>query len=125
MPAVAKISELRRGEAGRAGDDVRSDLYVSFEERGSGGVGPGRCPPPRPDERGSGGIEIGLRSRVELYYGEVIRRQVHDVLRTLGVEHALIEIVDEGALPFVIAARIDRKSTRLNSSHLGISYAVF
>ena len=89
MPAVAKISELRRGEAGRAGDDVRSDLYVSFEERGSGG------------------IEIGLRSRVELYYGEVIRRQVHDVLRTLGVEHALIEIVDEGALPFVIAARIE------------------
>jgi citrate lyase subunit beta/citryl-CoA lyase len=89
MPAVAKISELRRGEAGRGGDDIRSDLYVSFEERGSGG------------------IEIGLRSRVELYYGEVIRRQVHDVLRTLGVEHALIEIVDEGALPFVIAARIE------------------
>ena len=89
MPAVAKISELRRGEAGRAGDDVRSDLHVSFEERSSGG------------------IEIGLRSRVELYYGEVIRRQVRDVLRTLGVEHAFIEIVDEGALPFVIAARIE------------------
>ncbi|MGA3315016.1 MAG: aldolase/citrate lyase family protein [Candidatus Korobacteraceae bacterium] len=89
MPAVAKISALRRGEAGRAGDDVRSDLHVSFEERNSGGV------------------EIGLRSRVELYYGEVIRRQVRDVLRTLGVAHALIEIVDEGALPFMIAARIE------------------
>jgi citrate lyase subunit beta / citryl-CoA lyase len=89
MPAVARISTSRRGEAGRAGDDIRSDLHVSFEARGSGG------------------IEIGLRSRVELYYGEVIRRQVHDVLRTLGVEHALIEIVDEGALPFVIAARIE------------------
>jgi len=38
MPAVAKISALRRGEAGRAGDDVRSDLHVSFEERNSGGV---------------------------------------------------------------------------------------
>ncbi len=89
MPAVAGISTSRRGEAGRAGDDVRSDLYVSFEERGSGG------------------IEIGLRSRVELYYGEVIRRQVRDVLCTLSVEHALIEIVDEGALPFMIAARIE------------------
>ena len=89
MPAVAKISELRRGEAGRAGDDVRSDLYVSF------------------DERRSGGIEIGLRSRVELYYGEVIRRQIHGVLRALGVEHAFVEIVDEGALPFMIAARIE------------------
>jgi citrate lyase subunit beta/citryl-CoA lyase len=89
MPAVAGTSALRRGKAGRAGDDVRSDLHVSFEERSSGG------------------IEIGLRSRVELYYGEVIRQQVRDVLRALGVEHASIEIVDEGALPFVIAARIE------------------
>jgi citrate lyase subunit beta / citryl-CoA lyase len=89
MPAVAETSATRRGEAGRAGSDVRSDLHVSFEQRTSGG------------------IAINLRSRVELYYGEVIRRQVREVLRTLGVEHALIEIVDEGALPFVIAARIE------------------
>lgn len=89
MPAAVETSALRRGEAGRAGTDVRSDLHVTFEERTSGG------------------IEINLRSRVELYYGEVIRRQVRDVLRALGVEHAWIEIVDEGALPFVIAARIE------------------
>src|SRR5664279_1628232 len=89
MPAVAATSASRRGEAGRAGNDVRSDLHVIFEERASGG------------------IEMVLRSRVELYYGDVIRQQVRDVLRTLGVEHALIEIVDEGALPFVIAARIE------------------
>ena len=89
MPAVAETSASRRGAAGRAGDDVRSDLHGSFEERSSGG------------------IEIGLRSRVELYYGEVIRQQVRDVLRALGVEHASIEIVDEGALPFVIAGRIE------------------
>ncbi len=89
MPAAAETSATRRGEAGRAGDDIRSDLHVSFEQRRSGGV------------------EIGLRSRVELYYGEVIRQQVRDVLRALGVEHAAIEIVDEGTLPFVIAARIE------------------
>ena len=78
-----------RGEAGRAGSDVRSDLHVTFEARPSGG------------------IEIDLRSRVELYYGENIRRQVGDVLRALGVEHAQVTIVDEGALPFVIAARVE------------------
>jgi citrate lyase subunit beta/citryl-CoA lyase len=89
MPVVAETSAARRGEAGRAGNDVRSDLHVIFEERSSGG------------------IEMVLRSRVELYYGEVIRQQVRDVLRALGVEHAFIEIVDEGALPFVIAARIE------------------
>ena len=89
MPAVAEPSATRRGEAGRAGGDVRSDLHVAFEERSRGG------------------IEISLRSRVELYYGEVIRQQVRDVLRTLDIEHGWIEIVDEGALPFVIAARIE------------------
>jgi citrate lyase subunit beta / citryl-CoA lyase len=89
LSVSAATSASRRGEAGRAGSDVRSDLHVTFEERSSLG------------------IEIGLRSGVELYYGEVIRRQVRDVLGALGVDHALIEIVDEGALPFVIAARIE------------------
>jgi citrate lyase subunit beta / citryl-CoA lyase len=89
MPAVAESSRLRRGEAGRAGTDVRSDLHVIFEPRSNGG------------------IEISLRSRVELYYGEVIRQQVRDVLQTLGIENAHLDIVDEGALPFVIAARIE------------------
>src|SRR5208337_207746 len=89
MPVAPETNELRRGEAGRAGGDVRSDLHVSFEERASGG------------------IEIDLRSRVDLYYGEVIRHQVRDVLRALGIEHAFVELVDEGALPFVIAARIE------------------
>ncbi len=89
MPAAAETSALRRGESGRAGGDVRSDLHVSFEERSSGG------------------IEIDLRSRVELYYGASIRQQVRDVLQALGVEHAHIAITDEGALPFVIAARVE------------------
>ena len=89
MPAAAETNTMRRTEAGRAGGDVRSDLHVSFEERGSDGVA------------------IELQSRVALYYGEVIRQQVRDVLRSLGVQHALVEIVDEGALPFVIGARIE------------------
>ena len=88
MPAAVETS-VRRGAAGRAGGDVRSDLHVSFEARAGGG------------------IEIDLRSRVELYYGEMIRTQVREVLRGLGVEHARVAIVDEGALPFVIAARLE------------------
>ncbi len=89
MPAAAEASELRRGEAGRAGGDVRSDLRVAVEERASGGV------------------EIELQSRVALYYGDNIRQQVRSVLHALGAEHARIRIVDEGALPFVIAARVE------------------
>ncbi len=89
MPSVAEASALRRGEAGRAGGDVRSDLHVTFEERSSGG------------------IQINLHSRVDLYYGDHIRQQTNDVLHSLGVDHAKITIVDEGALPFVISARIE------------------
>ncbi len=88
MPAAAE-TKLRRGEAGRAGADVRSDLHATFEE----------CT--------SSGIEVDLCSRVELYYGDSIRQQVRDVLRALAVQHARVSVVDEGALPFVIAARVE------------------
>jgi citrate lyase subunit beta/citryl-CoA lyase len=57
--------------------------------------------------RDSGGIEIELQSRVAPYYGDSIRAEARDVLTQLGIEHARIAIHDEGALPFVIAARIE------------------
>ena len=88
MPAAVAAS-LRRGEAGRAGADVRSDLRVRFEERSAGG------------------IEVELQSRVDLYYGEAIRAQAADVLHALGISHARVQLVDEGALPFVIDARLE------------------
>jgi citrate lyase subunit beta / citryl-CoA lyase len=76
-------------EAGHHGKDVRSDLHVSIEPRDSGG------------------LEITLESRVGLYYGNSILSQTRQVLESLGVKHARIAIHDEGALPFVIAARIE------------------
>jgi len=78
-----------RGEAGRRGQDVRSDLWVGIETRNTGG------------------IELRLTSRVEPYYGDSIREQTTALLGTLGVAHARVEIEDQGALPFVIAARIE------------------
>ena len=87
---VASTANLRTCfEAGRSGPDVRSDLRVVFEPRESGG------------------IEIELQSRVAPYYGDNIRTQAQHVLAELGVQHARIAIEDEGALPFVIAARIE------------------
>lgn len=76
-------------EAGRAGKDVRSDLHVSFEPRESGGV------------------DIELTSRVATYYGTSIREQAARALECLDVKHARMVITDEGALPFVIDARIE------------------
>lgn len=86
---TAPISTVRVFEAGRCGSDVRSDLRVQFEPRNSGPV------------------EIVLNSRVEPYYGDSIRAQATDVLQQLGVTHARVVIEDEGALPFVISARIE------------------
>jgi citrate lyase subunit beta/citryl-CoA lyase len=80
---------VRVGEAGRSGPDVRSDLQVRIEPR----------------ERG--GIEIELESRVAFCYGDSIRKQAEEVLEALGLRHAHVEIRDEGALPLVIAARIE------------------
>jgi len=81
--------ETRSGEAGHWGAEIRSDLHVRIEPR----------------ERG--GVEIDLESRVKPYYGDSIRRQAEEVIEALGVRHALVQIHDEGALPFVITARIE------------------
>jgi citrate lyase subunit beta/citryl-CoA lyase len=82
------------GEAGHCGPEIRSDVHVLIEPR----------------ERG--GIAIELESRVKPYYGDSIRRQTEEVLEALGVRHALVAIHDEGALPFVIAARIEAAARR-------------
>ena len=81
-------------EAGHWGKDVRSDLHVAIEPRDQGG------------------IEIGLESRVSLYYGDSILAQARHVLSDLGVKHARVSIHDEGALPFVISARIEAAAKR-------------
>jgi len=82
------------GEAGHWGQEIRSDVHVRIEPHEYGGIG------------------IELESRVKPYYGDSIRRQTEEVLQALGVQHALVSIHDEGALPFVIAARIEAAARR-------------
>lgn len=84
----------RVGVAGRSGKDVRSDLQVTV------------------DARENGGIELVVTSKVDLYYGDAIRTQTLDVLHQLGVQHARVIVEDYGALPFVIAARIEAAARR-------------
>ena len=89
MSSSKEKQAARPAEAGHWGTDVRSDLHVSVEPRQSGG------------------LEIALESRVAPYYGDSIRAQTRQVLETLGVKHAVVAVHDEGALPFVISARIE------------------
>ena len=89
MAAKSKAARLGRGEAGRQGETVRSDLHVSVELTDDGGV------------------QLELQSRVEPYYGDSIREQVASVLAALGVKHARVDVHDQGALPYVIQARLE------------------
>jgi citrate lyase subunit beta / citryl-CoA lyase len=66
----------------------------------------------RIEAREHGAIEIELHSRVEPYYGDSIRRQAESVLEELGIRYAEVQMEDEGALPFVISARIEAAARR-------------
>jgi citrate lyase subunit beta/citryl-CoA lyase len=89
MTGVEQSEATQTYTAGRSGKDVRSDLAVHFTPRNSGG------------------IEIELVSRVATYYGDSIRAQASDVLQQMGVVDAYLKVEDEGALPFVISARVE------------------
>src|SRR2546430_5099234 len=89
MKSSTETKVARSAEAGNWGKDIRSDLHIALEPRDSGG------------------LEITLESRVAPYYGDSIVAQTKQVLDHLGVKPAGAAIHDEGALPFVISARIE------------------
>ncbi len=77
------------GQAGRRGEQVRSDCWISVEVREEGGV------------------SIALKSKVASMYGASIRETIENGLGALGLKHAAVEVEDFGALPFVLAARLE------------------
>jgi citrate lyase subunit beta/citryl-CoA lyase len=89
MATMHTAGTPRAAEAGHAGGNIRSDLHVAIEPRDSGG------------------LAIAIESRVGFCYGDSILAQARQVLESLGVRHAEVSIHDEGALPFVISARIE------------------
>jgi citrate lyase subunit beta / citryl-CoA lyase len=82
------------GQAGRRGSDVRSDCWISVEITGSGGV------------------TVAVESIVEAMYGDAIRKDVAFGLAKLGIENADVKVVDAGALPFAIMARLETAAKR-------------
>lgn len=76
-------------EAGRKGGRVRSDCWVYFEEKDSGG------------------LTVEVESIVGVMYGDSIKAQGLEALKALGIENGYLKIEDFGALPFVLAARME------------------
>ena len=77
------------GNAGNKGKGVRSDCYITFENTNNGG------------------LEIQLESKVKAIYGKSILEFVNEILSFFEVKNAKVLIEDSGALPFVIAARLE------------------
>ena len=86
--------------AGNSGPRVRSDCEIVLKLRPKGG------------------ISIDLLSKVKVLYGESITDLIKEVLDFFGIKHAVVSINDSGALPFVIAARVESAVKQLISTEL-------
>jgi citrate lyase subunit beta/citryl-CoA lyase len=86
------------GEAGRQGDDVRSDLHAKV------------------DLSQAGDLNVTVHSKVAAFYGDAIAASAVETLKSLGVEHAKVSLDDKGALPFVVAARVETAARRAGAS---------
>lgn len=77
------------GTSGNRGPSVRSDCYVAITPATSGG------------------IVTEIKSKTRVLFGRHIEELVSEVLHFHGVENALVRVEDAGALPWVMAARLE------------------
>jgi citrate lyase subunit beta/citryl-CoA lyase len=85
---------------GNSGPKVRSDCEICLELKTGGG------------------IIVDLISKVKVLYGDSIISLTKEILEFFGVRNALVKINDSGALPFVIAARLESAVKKLISTNL-------
>ena len=84
-----------KSSAGKRGDNVRSDCFIEL------------------NIKNTGGIKIHLKSKVETMYGEAIKKQILEMCKFFEINNASIIIEDNGALPFVLAARFELAVKRI------------
>ncbi len=83
---------------GNKGKGVRSDCSVTLEITESGG------------------IQLQVESKVKVYYGKQIEKLANDILAFYSISNANLLIEDTGALPLVMAARIEAAIRKLTGS---------
>lgn len=86
---------------GFAGPNVRSDVRVIVSE----------------------GTGIEIQSIVAAMYGDAIRSQAQDVLASFGNPAVRLEMVDSGALPFILQGRLEAALALFLNVPLPISFA--
>ncbi len=76
-------------KAGSLGPRTRSDCELSIELTANGG------------------IDIKLKSKVDVMFGKANRQLITDVLNFFEIKNAKVTMIDKGSLPYVIAARLE------------------
>ncbi len=84
--------------SGNKGDAVRSDCYIEISK-----------------ETGSSN-QIFLKSKVKALYGKSIEELCLDILQFFEIDGVTVQVDDSGALPFVIAARMEAAIRQLIST---------
>jgi citrate lyase subunit gamma (acyl carrier protein) len=85
IPTEQSLMNVRRKAT--AGTMQSSDLTVSIE----------------PADR----LEIRIESAVKKQFEHLIRARIEEVLSRHGVQHALVQVADRGALDYAIEARVE------------------
>jgi len=80
---------------GNHGEKVRSDCQVTLEITREGGR------------------IINVESKVQSMYGKSNLELIHKILDHYAIDHCRLELLDSGALPFVIAARMEASVKQL------------
>ncbi len=86
--------------AGNAGPGIRSDCEITLELKSRAG------------------IDIDLTSRVKTLYGKSITKLSKEIFGFYKIKNAKVRINDSGALPFVIAARMEAAVKKLVNNDL-------
>ncbi len=87
--------KINKSTSGKRGDGVRSDCYFEIELKQSGGV------------------KLDIKSKVETMYGDSIKTLLLDMCKFFELKHVHVLLEDNGALPFVLAARFEQAVRKL------------
>jgi citrate lyase subunit beta / citryl-CoA lyase len=92
--------------SGNASEKLESDCFITYEPTSSGG------------------INLNVKSKVEVLYGSAIKRLCNDCLSEFGIHNCNLTIEDGGALPFVMAARLEACIKDAHSESHGLFFPV-
>ena len=79
----------KMGIAGNGGKGIKNDCLVKFRLKDSGG------------------IEINIKSKVELFFKDHYEKLIREELQFFGIENCVVELDDAAAYDFVIMARLE------------------